>query len=57
MTISMEDSRRDLFIDMAVDMFICKNNQAPFILYKKKVWDYLKRVSFYCASVATCYVT
>jgi len=45
----MGSSRRDRFIDMAVDRFIFKNNQITlfpcfnFIL-KSGVWDYLKQV-------------
>jgi len=44
---SMESSRRDLVIDMAVDKFIFnKRVRSPrfLSLYSKQVWDYLKLV-------------
>jgi len=43
-TKSMESSRRDLSIDMAVDGFICKNNQklcfhSVLPQHLEQVWD------------------
>jgi len=47
LTISMESSWRDLFIDMVVDRFILKNNHITLYFCStfipKQVWDYLKQ--------------
>ena len=45
LTISMEGSRRNLFIDMIVDRFIFNNNQITLspCFTLKHTWDYLKQ--------------